>query len=46
MFGRKVVVAGNKSTASLFPELSLEELVFLCCEYYSMFLVHQEASAL
>jgi hypothetical protein len=44
MFGRKVV-AGNKSTG-LFPELSLEELVFLCCEYYSMFLVHQEASAL
>jgi hypothetical protein len=38
MFGRKVV-AWNKSTG-LFPELSLEELVFLCCEYYSMFLVH------
>jgi hypothetical protein len=42
-FGRKV--AGNKST-SLFPELTLEELVFLCHEYYSIFLLQQEASAL
>jgi hypothetical protein len=37
--------AGDKSTG-LFPELTLEELVFLGCEYYSIFLLQQEASAL
>jgi hypothetical protein len=30
---------------SLFPELTLKELVFLFCKYYSIFLLHQEASA-
>jgi hypothetical protein len=28
------------------PELTLKELVFLCHEYYSIFLLQQEASAL
>jgi hypothetical protein len=42
-FGRKV--AGNLST-SLFPELTLKELVFLHCKYFSMFLLKQEASSL
>ena len=36
---------GDKSTG-LFPELTLKELVFLCHEYYSIFLLQQEASAL
>jgi translation initiation factor 6 (eIF-6) len=35
----------NNSTG-LFPELTLEELVFLHHEYYSIFLLQQEASAL
>jgi hypothetical protein len=35
----------DKSTG-IFPELTLEELVFLHCEYYSIFLLQQEASAL
>jgi hypothetical protein len=30
----------------LFPELTLEELVFLHHEYFSIFLLQQEASAL
>jgi hypothetical protein len=42
-FRRKVV--GSKSTG-LFPELTLEELVFLHHRYYSIFLLQQEASAL
>jgi hypothetical protein len=42
-FKRKV--EGNNST-SLFPELTLEELVFWCHEYYSIFLLQQAASAL
>jgi hypothetical protein len=42
-FGRKV--ARNNSTG-LFPELTLKELVFLCHESYSIFLLQQEASAL
>jgi hypothetical protein len=42
-FGRKV--AGNNSTG-LFPELTLEELSFLCHKYYSIFLLQQEAGAL
>jgi hypothetical protein len=42
-FGRKSV--GINST-SLFPELNLKELVFLQCEYYSIFLLQQEANAL
>jgi hypothetical protein len=42
-FRRKV--AGSKSTG-LFPELILEELVFLHWEYYSIFLLQQEASSL
>jgi hypothetical protein len=42
-FRRKVV--GINSTG-LFPELTLEELVFLHCKYYSIFLLQQEASAL
>jgi hypothetical protein len=36
---------GNKSD-SLFPELTLEELVFLHHKYYSIFLLQQETSAL
>jgi hypothetical protein len=36
---------GDKSTG-LIPELTLKELVFLCHEYYSMFLLQQEGSAL
>jgi hypothetical protein len=36
---------GDKSTG-LFPELILEDLVFLCYEFYSIFLLQQEASAL
>jgi hypothetical protein len=36
---------GDKSTG-IFPELTLLELVFLCHEYYSIFLLQQEASAL
>jgi hypothetical protein len=43
-FGRKVA-GGDKSTG-LFLELTLKELVFLCHEYYSIFLLQQEASAL
>jgi hypothetical protein len=35
-FRRNVV--GSNST-SLFPELTLKELVFLCHEYYSIFLL-------
>jgi hypothetical protein len=35
----------DKSTG-LFPELTLEELAFLHHEYYSIFLLQQEASAL
>jgi hypothetical protein len=35
----------DKSTG-LFPELTLEELVFLHHEYYSIFLLQQEASTL
>jgi hypothetical protein len=43
-YGRKVV--GSNSTG-LFLELTLEEeLVFLHREYYSIFLLQQEASAL
>jgi hypothetical protein len=42
-FGTKV--AGSKSTG-LFPELTLKELAFLHCKYYSIFLLQQEASAL
>jgi hypothetical protein len=34
----------DKST-SLFPELILEELVFLCHAYYSIFLLEQEPCA-
>jgi hypothetical protein len=33
-------------STGLFPELTLEELVSLCCKYYSIFLLQQEASAL
>jgi hypothetical protein len=40
-FGRKV--AGSKSTA-LFPELTPKELVLLCHEYYSIFLLQQAGS--
>jgi hypothetical protein len=40
-FGRKVV--GSNST-SLFPELTIEELLFLCCKYYSIFLLQQAGS--
>jgi hypothetical protein len=36
---------GDKSTG-LFPELTPKELVLLHCEYYSIFLLQQEASAL
>jgi hypothetical protein len=32
---------GDKST-SLFPELILKELVFLHCEYYSIFLLNKK----
>jgi translation initiation factor 6 (eIF-6) len=35
----------HKSTG-LLPELTLKELVFLCREYYTIFLLQQEASAL
>jgi hypothetical protein len=38
-------VAGSNSIR-LFPELTLKELVFLHHEYYSIFLLQQEASAL
>jgi hypothetical protein len=38
-------ISGNSSTG-LFPELTLEELVFLCHEYYFIFLLQQEACAL
>jgi hypothetical protein len=38
--------SGRDKSTSLFPELTLEELVLLCCEYYSIFLQQQEASAL
>jgi hypothetical protein len=37
---------GTSQPASLFPELTLEEPVFLCCKYYSIFLLQQEANAL
>jgi hypothetical protein len=30
----------------LFPELTIEELVFLHCKYYSIFLLQQEVGAL
>jgi hypothetical protein len=43
MFGRKVV--GSNSTG-LFPELTLEELVFVHHEYYSIFLLQQQARKL
>jgi hypothetical protein len=42
-FRRKV--ARNSSTG-LFPELTLDELVFLCHKHYSIFLLQQEASVL
>jgi hypothetical protein len=42
--GSEGKMVGSKSTG-LFPELTLEELVFLCCKYYSIFLVQKEASA-
>jgi hypothetical protein len=29
---------GTIQLAGLFPELTLQELVFLCCKYYSIFL--------
>jgi hypothetical protein len=38
-------ISGDKSTG-LFPELTLQELVFLCRQYNSIFLLQQEASAL
>jgi hypothetical protein len=38
--------SGRDKSTGLFPELTLKELVFLCCEYYSIFLLQQEASAL
>jgi hypothetical protein len=38
--------SGRDKSTSLFPELTLENLAFLCCEYYSIFLLQQEASAL
>jgi hypothetical protein len=44
MCRRRKVVRSNST--GLFPELTLEELVFLCYEYYSIFLLQQEASAL
>jgi hypothetical protein len=37
---------GTSQLAGLFPELTLEELVFLFHEYYSILLLQQEASAL
>jgi hypothetical protein len=37
---------GKCKSTGLFPELTLEELVFLHSEYYSIFLLQQEASAL
>jgi hypothetical protein len=40
-FRRKV--AGSNSTG-IFPELTLRELVFLCCKYYSIFLLQQAGS--
>jgi hypothetical protein len=42
---RRKVVGTSKSTG-LFPELTFEELVFLCHEYNSIFLLQQETSAL
>jgi hypothetical protein len=36
--------SGRDKSTSLFLELTLEELVFLCHEYYSIFLLQQEAS--
>jgi hypothetical protein len=42
-FRRKA--AANYSTG-IFPELTLKEVAFLHCEYYSIFLLQQEASAL
>jgi hypothetical protein len=38
--------SGRELVNWLFPELTLEELVFLHHEYYSIFLLQQEASAL
>jgi hypothetical protein len=38
--------SGRDKSTSLFPELTLEELVFLCCKYYSILLLQQEASAI
>jgi hypothetical protein len=37
---------GEDKSTGLFPELTLEELVFLHHEYYSIFLLQQEASVL
>jgi hypothetical protein len=38
--------SGRDKSTGLFPELTLEELVFLHHEYYSIFLLQQETSAL
>jgi hypothetical protein len=38
--------SGRDKSTGLCPELTLKELVFLPCEYYSIFLLQQEASAL
>jgi hypothetical protein len=38
--------SGRDKLTGLFPELTLKELVFLHCGYYSIFLLQQEASAL
>jgi hypothetical protein len=38
-------ISGDSSTG-LFPEVTLKELVFMCHEYYSIFLLQQEASTL
>jgi hypothetical protein len=37
--------SGRDKSTSLFPELTLKELVFLHHKYYSIFLLQQEASA-
>jgi hypothetical protein len=36
--------SGDKSSTGLFPELTLKELVFLNCEYYSIFLLQATGS--
>jgi hypothetical protein len=36
---------GSDKSTGLFPELALEELVFLCHKYYFIFLLQQEASS-